>query len=215
MIRILCLFMVLLMTSYSFGAYCELKSGSKGTIEIIDTASVYSSMEKTIVVKIKGKKTTLLKSKIQTLVINTDTIFYEDNRALRPDNSEYVVDFTTTERFTIAELNDKIENSTSFRTFGTSLVFIGAGFTTFGVFLMLKPNIESGSDLQGNSTSPDMSLPFGRLMVIPGLSIGLTGAVLAGIGNARINDYKRRIARLSIHSSIYKNGGGVSFVYRF
>lgn len=68
--------MVLLMTISANSATLKLRNGKIGTIELIDTMSVYDSTGCSVRVKSKGAVLDFAKNKIDYLVINSDTISF-------------------------------------------------------------------------------------------------------------------------------------------
>ena len=207
---------ILLLSSTSYSAYCKLQNGKKGNFVLIDTISVYDSLEKSFRVKTKEGLNTLVKKQVVFLVINTDTIRFVNNRAVHSDGSLYNVAISFNEEYTKDEIESKIKTFGKLKSDGIKVGCIGATMTLLGVILVSNADWETQQTINGSRTSSqDGTGVIGVLLIIPGIPIGLTGLILSGIGGSKVTEYEKRLKRISFGIGISHESTLLSLRYSF
>lgn len=111
----------------------------------------------------------------------------------------------------------KVETYTKLKKTGTALTVAGAALTVGGLVLISSADWETqtGPAGQTQTTSSDSEGIAGVLMLVAGIPITVTGAILGTIGAKKSRQYQEKLQRLSLNVKYNQHYKGLVLAYRF
>jgi hypothetical protein len=119
--------------------------------------------------------------------------------------------------YTKEALEAKLHSFTKLRNAGFSMAAGGGALLILGIVLVSTAKFETKQDFNGNDQriTNDPQWPVGFLSIVASVPLAITGFVLGGVGNTKVQAYRARLGEVSLDLDLNPARKGMGLAYHF